>query len=63
MSGQVPGFNSNMNVDLARLTTLPDLAGTDLSEFLGTGCSTGGRLRSMSDIANLAIRRYRERLE
>jgi hypothetical protein len=34
VSDQVPGYNKNMNVDLARLTTLADLAGTDLRDFL-----------------------------
>ena len=31
---QIPGYNNNMNVDLAKRTTLADLAGTDLGDFL-----------------------------
>ena len=31
---QIRGYNKNMNVALAKLTTLDDLAGTDLREFL-----------------------------
>jgi hypothetical protein len=34
VSDQIPGYNKNMNVDLARLTTFADLAGTDLRDFL-----------------------------
>jgi hypothetical protein len=34
VSVQVPGYNKNMSVDLARLTTLAHLAGTDLRDFL-----------------------------
>jgi hypothetical protein len=34
VSDQIPGYIKNMNVQLARLTTLADLAGTDLREFL-----------------------------
>ena len=34
VNDQVPGYNKNMNVDLARLTTLADLVGTDLGDFL-----------------------------
>ena len=35
-SGQYPiyGYDKKMNVDLAKLATLDDLAGTDLREFL-----------------------------
>ena len=31
---QIPGYNNKMNVDLAERTTLADLAGTDLRDFL-----------------------------
>jgi hypothetical protein len=34
VSHQVPGYNKNMNIGMARLTTLADLAGTDLGHFL-----------------------------
>ena len=34
MSNQIRGYSKNMNVDLAKLTTLADLAGTDLRDFL-----------------------------
>ena len=31
---QIPGYDKNMNVDLARVTALGDLVGTDLGDFL-----------------------------
>ena len=34
VSNQIRGYSKNMNVDLAKLTTLADLAGTDLRDFL-----------------------------
>jgi hypothetical protein len=34
VSHQIPGYNKNMNIGMARLTTLADLAGTDLGDFL-----------------------------
>ena len=34
VSKQIRGYNKNMNVNLAKLATLDDLAGTDLREFL-----------------------------
>lgn len=34
VSDQLPGYNKNMNVDPARLTTLVDLARTDLRDAL-----------------------------
>ena len=34
VSKQIRSYNKNMNVALAKLATLDDLAGTDLREFL-----------------------------
>ena len=34
VSKQIRGYKKNMNVDLARLTTITDLVGTDLRDFL-----------------------------
>ena len=34
MKDQIRGYNKNMNVELARLATLADLAETDLWDFL-----------------------------
>ena len=34
VKNQIPGYNKNVNGDLARLTTLDDLDGTDLQYFL-----------------------------
>lgn len=34
VSAQIPGYNKNMNAQLARVTTLADIVGTDLREFL-----------------------------
>ncbi len=34
VADQIAGYNKNMNAQLARLTTLADLGGTDLREFL-----------------------------
>ena len=34
VKNQIPGYNKNVNGDLARLTTLDDLDGTDLQDFL-----------------------------
>ena len=39
---QIPGYNKNMNVDLAKRTTLADLAGTDLREFLERAAKLAG---------------------
>ena len=39
---QIPGYNNNMNVDLAKLTTLADLAGTDLRDFLEHAAQLAG---------------------
>ena len=34
VSDQIPGYSKNMNAGLAKRTTLLDLAGTDLGDFL-----------------------------
>ena len=39
---QIPGYNNNMNVDLAKRTTLADLAGTDLRDFLERAAQLAG---------------------
>jgi hypothetical protein len=43
VSGQVPGYNKNMNVDLARLTTLPDLAASQVDGCLPALRRAAGR--------------------
>ena len=42
VSNQIPGYQKNKNVDLARLTTLTDLAGTDLRDFLERAARLAG---------------------
>ena len=39
---QIPGYDKNMNADLAKLTTLADLAGTDLRGFLDRAAQLAG---------------------
>ena len=42
VSKQIPGYTKNMNVDLAKLTTLADLDGTDLRDFLECAAQLAG---------------------
>ena len=39
---QIPGYHKSMNVDLAKLTTLADLDGTDLRDFLERAAQLAG---------------------
>ena len=42
VSDQIPGYSKNMNVNLARVTTLADLAGTELLRFLEHAAQLAG---------------------